>query len=72
MNDDRYISVEQSIIDACREVREMRAGRLPEPSLEDFMKELNSWIEEELTNADNTDTEIQGGRKVLRKQEKAY
>lgn len=47
MDDERYISVEQSILDACREVREMRAGRLPERSLEDFFIELKQLIEDE-------------------------
>ena len=59
MDDDRYISVEQSIIDACREVREMRAGRLPERSLEDFLVELQQMIEEEKSKSD--DEEIING-----------
>lgn len=53
MSDERYISVEKSIIDACREMRQMRAGKLPEPSLEDFFAEMNALIEQEKSNANN-------------------
>ena len=42
MDDERYISVEQSIIDACREVREMRAGRLPEREWRDVFYKLKA------------------------------
>ncbi len=52
--DERYISVEQSIADACREVREMRAGRQPEPTMEDFFAEMNALIEQEKANATDT------------------
>ena len=38
MNDERYISVRESLIDACKEVHEMRAGRLPKLTMEDFWK----------------------------------
>lgn len=44
MNDERGISIERSLIDACREVREMRAGKLPELTLEDFFAEMNELI----------------------------
>ena len=54
MSEERYISVEQSIIEACKEVREMRAGRLPKRSLDDFMVELKKWIEEEENANDNS------------------
>ncbi len=46
MDEERYCSVEESIIEACKEVREMRAGRLPERTLDDFMVELKQWIED--------------------------
>ena len=59
MNEERYISVEKSIIDACREVRQMRAGKLPEPSLEDFFAEMNALIEQETSNGNHTDKAIQ-------------
>ena len=54
MSEECYISVEQSIIEACKEVREMRAGRLPKRSLDDFMVELKKWIEEEENANDNS------------------
>ena len=43
----RYISVEQSIIGALKEVREMQAGRLPKQTLEEFFAELNAEIRAE-------------------------
>ncbi len=59
MKDDRYISVEKSIIDACREVKEMRAGKIPEPTLKDFFAEMNALIEQETFNGSHTDKAIQ-------------
>jgi len=37
------------------EIRDMRAGRLPEPSLEDFFAEIDELIEQEKANANNPD-----------------
>ena len=45
---DRYISVEQSIIGSCKDIKEMIAGRMPETSLEDFLTEMDQWVKEEL------------------------
>ncbi len=59
-NQGRYMSIEQSIADACREVREMRAGRQPEPTMEDFFAEMNALIEQEKANATDTYKKIQG------------
>ena len=53
---ERYIPVEQSIIGSLLEVREMRAGRMPEISLEDFFAEIDEEIkkvEEEELNKKN-------------------
>ena len=47
MSEDRYISVKDSLIDACKEVHEMQAGRLPKPTMEDFWKEIDAVIQEE-------------------------
>ena len=41
---ERYIPVEQSIIGSLLEVREMIAGRLPKPTLEDFFSEIDDDI----------------------------
>jgi len=41
---ERYIPVEQSIIGSLLEVREMIAGRLPKPTLEDFFAEIDEDI----------------------------
>ena len=57
--EERYISVEQSIVDACKEVRELQAGRLPEPSLEDFFEEIHSLIEQEKLHENNSDKTLQ-------------
>ncbi len=54
-NYERYIPVEMSIVGSLLEIREMRAGRLPEPSLEDFFAEMNALIEQEKANENNTD-----------------
>ena len=41
MNDDeRYISIEQSIIDSFKEIREMEAGRLPKRTWDELKAEL--------------------------------
>ena len=58
-NAERYIPVESSIIDACKEVREMQAGRLSEPSLEDFFVEMNNLVEQEKFNESNSYKTIQ-------------
>ena len=42
MDNERYMSVEQSIIEACKEVREMRAGRLPEREWREVFSELKA------------------------------
>ena len=41
---ERYIPVEQSIIGSLLEVREMIAGSLPKPTLEDFFSEIDDDI----------------------------
>ena len=47
MNDERYISVRESLIDACKEVHEMRAGRMPKLTMEDFWKKIDAEIQAE-------------------------
>lgn len=54
-----YISVEQSIIGSLIEVKLMQAGKLPEPTLEDFFKGLQALIEREKANANHTDEKLQ-------------
>lgn len=44
---ERYIPVEQSIIIALNQVREMQAGRLPKKSWREFFKELRAEDESE-------------------------
>lgn len=44
--DERYISVEQSIIQACQEVNLMRAGLKPKRYWRDAMAELKKEFEE--------------------------
>lgn len=41
---ERYIPVEQSIINSLLEVREMRAGRLSKPTLKEFFSEIDAEI----------------------------
>lgn len=46
-NDERYISIEQSIIDSCKEIREMEAGRLPKRSWDELKAKLEMEFAEE-------------------------
>ena len=49
MNDDeRYISIEQSIIDSFKEIREMEAGRLPKRTWDELKAELEQEFADEL------------------------
>ena len=57
-NYERYIPVEMSILGSLLEIREMRAGRLPKPSLEDFFAHIDEVIEQEKANADNPNEKI--------------
>ena len=56
---ERYIPVEMSILGSLLEIREMQAGRLPKPTLEDFFAHIDDLIEQEKANADNPDQKIQ-------------
>ena len=47
MDDERYISVRESLIDACKEVHEMREDKLPRPTMEAFWKEIDADIQAE-------------------------
>ena len=47
MDAERYISVEMSLIGSLLEIREMQAGRLPKPTLEDFFAEIDELIKQE-------------------------
>ena len=58
MNDERYISVRESLIDACKEVHEMRAGRLPKLTMEDFWKEIDAEIQAEKDISHETDSNV--------------
>ena len=59
-------SIEKSIIGACQDVNEMRAGRMREKPIEEFLAELKDMIEEEKTHASYGDTTFRGRRQVLR------
>lgn len=45
--EERYISVEQSIIQACHEVNLMRAGLKPKRTLNELWEELKKELDEE-------------------------
>lgn len=47
-NDERYISIEQSITDSFNEIREMEAGRLPKRSWDDLKAKLEKEFADEL------------------------
>ena len=46
--DERYISIEQSIIDSCKEIREMEAGLMPKSTWDELKAELEKEFAEEL------------------------
>ena len=43
---DRYISVEQSIIDSCKEIKEMIAGKKPKHYWPELREKMLKWTEE--------------------------
>ena len=43
---DEERDIEKNLAEALREVKAMQEGRLPEPTWEDFKKEMDFWIEE--------------------------
>ena len=47
-DDDRYISIEESIIQSCKEVKLMQAGLMPKQTWEEFKLELQKEFAEEL------------------------
>ena len=55
---ERHMPIEMSILGSLLEIREMRAGRLPKPTLEDFFAHIDEVIEQEKKNADNPDQKI--------------
>lgn len=59
-------SIEKSIIGACQDVNEMRAGRMREKPIEEFLTELKAMIAEEQSHASFVDTSFRGRRQVLR------
>ena len=65
---ERYIPVEQSILGSLREIREMRAGRLPEKTWQEVRAEIESEIameEREELNAHHSHKALQSRRQVL-------
>ena len=61
--DERYISVEQSIIQACHEVNLMRAGLKPKRTL----KELWEKLDKELALIEEEDNSEEFNRKATKK-----
>ncbi len=55
---ERYIPVEMSIVGSLLEIREMRAGRLPEPSLKDFFAHIEEVIKQEEENDNNPNQKV--------------
>ncbi len=56
---ERHMPIEMSILGSLLEIREMQAGRMPKPSLQDFFAHIDAMIEQEKKNADNPDQKIQ-------------
>ena len=51
MKDKRHMTVKESVVGACKEVKEMRSGRTPKPSWKDFRKEMEALIAKEKVTA---------------------
>ena len=47
-NDERYISIEQSIIDSCKEIKLMEAGLMPKRTWAELKAKLEKEFAEEL------------------------
>lgn len=47
VNQKRYCTVTESIIQSCIEVKAMREGRMPKRSLDELFRKMEKWIEEE-------------------------
>lgn len=47
-NDERYISIEQSIIESCKEIKLMQAGLLPKRTWDELKAKLEQEFAEEL------------------------
>ena len=45
------MTVKESVVGACKEVKEMRSGRTPKPSWKDFRKEMEALIAKEKVTA---------------------
>ena len=60
-NDERYISIEESIIQACKEVKLMQAGLMPKQTWKEFLAELEEEERQEQLNGNYSDAEVQRG-----------
>lgn len=47
VNNERYCTIEESIIQASKEVRLMRDGKLPKKSLNDLFEKIEMWKNED-------------------------
>lgn len=47
-NDERYISIEESIIQSCKEIKLMQAGLMPKRTWDELKAELEKEFAEEL------------------------
>ena len=53
-------SIEKSIIGACHDVNEMRAGKMREKPIDEFLTELKAMIEEEQAHASYSNAAFRG------------
>ena len=51
MEEKRYCTVKESLIESCKEVKAIREGRLPKKTWKDLLAEVKKWEKE--TSADN-------------------
>ena len=55
---ERYMPVEMSILGSLLEIREMRAGKKPEKTWDEFLAELHAEDEQEELNASRTNVAL--------------
>lgn len=60
MNDDNRKPFEESLIQACREVKLMEAGLMPKQTWEEFLAELNDDERQEQLDGSYSDAAVQG------------
>lgn len=46
MNEKRYCTIKESLVESCKEVKLIREGKLPEKTWKDLLKKVKKWEKE--------------------------